>query len=314
MRAIRIGGIVAGVLILGFLVLSILPKRPYRTSLVTIEQGMVAEEVADLLKREGLIPSKNLFLLFLKLRGAQDRIKAGVYEIDSKKGTCPIIKKLILGKSETVKVIVPEGATARQIAELIEQKGLGSKEKFLKIIEKRQLEGYLFPETYLIDYDASEEEIIDMMVDQFNKIFSEEMEERGKKLNLTKRDTVILASIIEKEAAKDDERVLISAVFHNRLKKHWYLESCATVQYALGKHKRKLTYKDLKVDSPYNTYMHFGLPPGPICNPGLASINAALYPAETDLMFFVAEGGGTHNFSKYYEKHLEVQKKKSKKK
>ncbi len=176
------------------------------------------------------------------------------------------------------------------------------------------MEGYLFPETYFIDYDASPEEIVDMMVDQFNKVFTQTMEERGKKFKFTKRDTIILASIIEKEAVKDEERPLISAVFHNRLKKRWYLESCATVQYALGEHKEKLTYEDVKVNSPYNTYIHFGLPPGPICNPGLAAIEAALYPADTDLMFFVSEGEGTHRFSKYYKKHLEVQKKKPKKK
>jgi len=213
-----------------------------------------------------------------------------------------------------MKLTIPEGFTARQIGQLIEEKGLGRRKRFLKIVEQRGVEGYLFPETYFVEYDISEEEIIDTMVDQFNKLFTKEMEEQGKKFNFTKRDTVILASIIEKEAARDEERPLISGVFHNRLRKRWYLESCATVQYALGEHKEKLTYEDLKVDSPYNTYDHFGLPPGPICNPGLGSIKAALYPAETDLMFFVAEGEGTHGFSKYYGKHLEVQKQKSNKK
>jgi len=193
---------------------------------------------------------------------------------------------------------------------LIEQKGLGRKDKFLKIVEEKKLEGYLFPETYFVNYDISEEQIIEIMVDQFNKVFTKELEERGKEFNFARRDVIILASIIEKEAAKEEERPLISAVFHNRLKKRWYLESCATVQYALGKHKNRLTYKDLKVDSPYNTYAHFGLPPGPICNPGFGSIEAALYPADSDLMFFVAEGEGTHRFSKYYQKHLKVQKEK----
>jgi UPF0755 protein len=314
MRIIRIGVVILCLFILGISLLFILSHRPAKTSLVTIEQGMTAEEVGDLLKREGLIFSRNFFLFLLGLKGAQNRIKAGVYEIDSKEGIYRITKKLILGKSERVRLIVPEGATANQIAQLIEQKGLGSKNKFLKIVEKKELEGYLFPDTYLIDYNASEEKIIDMMIDQFNKMFTKEMEETGKKFNFTKRDAVILASIIEKEAARDEERTLISAVFHNRLKKRWYLESCATIQYALGKHKPKLSYEDLKVDSPYNTYTHFGLPPGPICNPGLASIKAAVYPAETDLMFFVTQGEGTHRFSKYYEKHLEVQKKKLDKK
>jgi len=314
MRMVRIGIVFLCLLFLGVLLLSIFSRRVHKTSLVTIEQGMTARQVADLLKTEGLISSKNYFLLLLRIKGAKNRIKAGLYEINSKENTWRIIGKLVSGKSEKIKLTVPEGFTARQIAHLIEDKGLGRRKKFLKIVEKKEAEGYLFPETYFVEYDTPEEKIIDMMLDQFNKVFTKEMEERGKKLNFSKRQTVILASIIEKEAVKEEERPLISGIFHNRLRKRWYLESCATVQYALGEHKEKLSYEDLKVDSPYNTYNHFGLPPGPICNPGLASIQAALYPAQTDLMFFVAEGGGTHEFSKYYQKHLEVQKQKSNKK
>jgi UPF0755 protein len=307
---IRIGVIILCFLILGILVLFILSHRPAKTSLVTIEQGMPAQRIAEILKHEGLIPSKNYFLILLRVRKAQNKIKAGVYEIDSREGTGQIIEKLVSGKCKTVKLSVPEGFTARQIAELIEQKGLGKKDRFLQVVEEKRLEGYLFPGTYLVIYGTLEEKIIDIMVDQFNKVFTKEMEEKGKEFNFTKKDTVILASIIEKETAKDEERPLISAVFHNRLRKRWYLESDATVQYALEKHKEKLTYKDLKVDSLYNTYTHFGLPPGPICNPSLRSIKAALYPTKTDLMFFVAQGEGTHRFSRYYKKHLEVQKEK----
>jgi len=314
MRMTRIGIVFLCLLFLGILLLFIFSHRSPKTCLVTIEQGMAAGRVADLLKTEGLISSKNYFLFLLRLKGTKARIKAGVYEIDSKDSTWRIINKLVFGRSKKIKLTIPEGFTAHQIGQLIEEKGLGRRKRFLKIVGQRGVEGYLFPETYFVEYDISEEEIIDTMVDQFNKLFTKEMEEQGKKFNFTKRDTVILASIIEKEAARDEERPLISGIFHNRLRKRWYLESCATVQYALGEHKDKLTYEDLKVDSPYNTYNHFGLPPGPISNPGLASIKAALYPAETDLMFFVAEGEGTHGFSKYYGKHLEVQKQKSNKK
>jgi len=314
MKRIRIGIVFLCFFSLGIFLLFIFSHRPHKTSLVTIEQGMAARRVADLLKIEGLISSKNYFLFLLRLKSAKARIKAGVYEIDSKESTWRIINRLVSGRTKKIKLTIPEGFTARQIGQLIEEKGLGRRKRFLKIVEQRGVEGYLFPETYFVEYDISEEEIIDAMVDQFNKLFTKEMEEKVKKFNFTKRDTVILASMIEKEAARDEERPLISGVFHNRLRKHWYLESCATVQYALGEHKEKLTYEDLKVDSPYNTYNHFGLPPGPICNPGLASIKAALYPAETDLMFFVAEGEGTHGFSKYYGQHLEVQKQKANKK
>ncbi|MDH5174194.1 MAG: endolytic transglycosylase MltG [Elusimicrobiota bacterium] len=313
MKAIKIGVIIVCLLSLVNLMVFFLSPRYGKTALVTIEQGMTAHEVAELLEKEGLISSKNYFLFLLRLRGVHRKIKAGIYEVNSKESTWRVISKLFLGKSKKVKLAIPEGFTARQIAQLVEEKGLGEKDKFLEIVEQKKLEGYLFPETYFIDYDTSQEEIVDMMVGQFNKVFTQGMEERGKKFKFTKRDTIIMASVIEKEAVKDEERPLISAVFHNRLKKRWYLESCATVQYALGEHKEKLTYEDVKVNSPYNTYIHFGLPPGPICNPGLAAIEAALYPAETDLMFFVTKGEGTHRFSKYYQKHLEVQKEKSKK-
>jgi len=311
---IGMGGIVLAFLILGILVLFISSHQTSRTALITIEERMTGQQVAELLKTEGLISSRNYFLFLLRLKGAHKGIKAGMYEISTKESTWKIINKLVSGKSKKIRLSIPEGLTARQIAQLIEEKELGKRKKFLKIVEQKRLEGYLFPETYFIEYGTSEEEIIDMMVNQFNKVFTEEMEERGKKFNFEKRDTVILASLIEKEAARDEERPLISAVFHNRLRKRWYLESCATVQYALGEHKEKLTYKDLRVDSPYNTYTHFGLPPGPICNPGLSSIKAVLYPADSDLMFFVSEGEGTHRFSKYYQKHLEVQKERLNKK
>ena len=128
---------------------------------------------------------------------------------------------------------------------------------------------------------------------------------KNKALKLSYGHIVTLASLVEKEARVPQERAVIAGVFYNRLRKRWRLESCASVEYALGKWKRKLSYKDLAVDSPYNTYLHFGLPPGPICNPGQAALEAAAHPAATDMMFFIAEGDGTHRFSRYYKEHLE---------
>jgi len=133
------------------------------------------------------------------------------------------------------------------------------------------------------------------------------MTAQAKALHLSYAQIVTLASLVEKEARAPQERPLIAGVFYNRLRKHWRLESCATVEYALGTWKPQLTYKDLDVQSPYNTYRHFGLPPGPICNPGAASLEAAAHPAPTDMMFFVADGQGTHRFSRYYKEHLAAQ-------
>lgn len=196
----------------------------------------------------------------------------------------------------------------------MEKKGVCSGEKFLKIVKNKKLEGYLFPETYFFEPDSTEEKVIQTLTNQFEKKFSDDFIKKAKELKMSKEKIIILASIIEKEAKKDEERPLISSVFHNRIKKGWNLESCATVLYSLGRHKDFLTYKDTKVNSPFNTYIHHGLPPAPISNPGIASITAALYPAVSDDMFFVADGSGTHRFSKYVEEHIKNKKLKKKSK
>jgi len=215
-----------------------------------------------------------------------------------------VLRDIINGNTYRIKVTVPEGFTAVEIAELLGKKGVCNGKKFLGIVKNKKLEGYLFPETYFFEPDSLEDKVIQILKNQFEKIFTDDFIKRAVDLKMSKEKIIILASIIEKEAKKDEERPRISAVFYNRLKKGWNLESCATVLYALGKHKDFLTYKDTKVDSTFNTYIHPGLPPAPICNPGLASIKAALYPAETSDMFFVADGSGTHKFSKYAEEHI----------
>ena len=213
------------------------------------------------------------------------------------------------GRSHKIKVTIPEGFTAAEIAVLLDSASICSGEKFLGIVEEKLLEGYLFPDTYFFDIDMPPYSVADVLRDSFNKKFSNDLRKSAVESGLSEKDTVILASLIEKEAKKDEERPLISAVFRNRLKKGWHLESCATIIYALGKHKDRLTYKDTKVNSPYNTYLFPGLPPSPICNPGFSSLNAAIFPADTDAMFFVSDGAGSHKFSKYFSEH-NVNKKK----
>ncbi len=286
----------------------LMPSRPGSSVIINVNPGMTAREVAGVLKSRGVISNEKLFLGLLRITGGDKKIKRGTYRLNAGLNIFSVVGKLVSGDVLMVRVTIPEGFTAEQIAGLVEQKKLGDREEFMKIVRERKLEGYLFPETYLVPLYSSEEDIIEMMVKQFNVIFTEELLEKGKKYRFTKNDIIILASIIEREAAKENERSLISAVFHNRLKKRYYLESCATVLYVLGKHKDKLMYEDLKVDSPYNTYRNFGLPPGPICNPGLNSLVAAVNPEDTDLYFFVSNGDGTHEFSSQYRRHLKVQK------
>jgi UPF0755 protein len=166
------------------------------------------------------------------------------------------------------------------------------------------LEGYLFPETYFFDVETDERAVVKIMVDQFHQVFADSLYRRLPVLDLSLHQAVTLASIVELEAVAAEERPVISGVFQRRLKLNRRLESCATVEYALGVHKKRLTNADLKVQSPFNTYRYRGLPPGPIGNPGRAAILATLYPTDTEYLYFVARGDGTHIFSRTNKEHV----------
>jgi UPF0755 protein len=165
-------------------------------------------------------------------------------------------------------------------------------------------EGYMFPDTYRIAAGTSEEQLVKIMVSQFDQQFTPAMRQRAAELGISVRDIIIMASLVEKEARVEKERPIIAGVFYNRLKQSMPLQSCATIQYILGYAKPELTVADTELPSPYNTYLNPGLPPGPIANPGLASINAVLYPAETEYLYFVADKNGSHRFSRTYDEHL----------
>ncbi len=231
--------------------------------------------------------------------------------------------KTITKSRETKKFTIPEGYELKQIVDKLSAENLIDREKFMHLVEygkfhhefikdlpirKNRLEGYLFPDTYEIYTDTSEEDIIKKMLDRFEQKFESKYYKKSKQLNMTIDQVITLASIIEREAMLDEERYLISSVFHNRLKSNEYpfLQSCATVQYILGERKPILSIQDTKIDSPYNTYKFSGLPPGPIASPGEKAIEAALYPEETEYMFFSANNDGSHTFSKTYEQHLNV--------
>ncbi|PKN01789.1 MAG: endolytic transglycosylase MltG [Elusimicrobia bacterium HGW-Elusimicrobia-1] len=277
--------------------------------LVDIPRDSTAARASRILADRGAVKSPGIFRYWLKLARAESRIKAGVYEIAPRESVFGVASKIVRGDSHRIRLTVPEGYEAARIAALAESSGLGASAEFLAYVAKNGLEGYLFPETYFFDYGSTAEAVARRMKEEFDRRITPDMLERAKETGLDLRRLVILASIIEKEATKNDRR-LVSAVFHNRLKRRMYLESCATVLYALGKHKDRLIYADLRVKSPYNTYLNYGLPPGPISNPGMESIMAALYPDDSAALFFVVdETSGTHIFSRYYKDHLGVQKK-----
>ncbi len=299
-----------------FWVLFVPHRLGHTPTLVSIDRGMPAGKVAELLKKDGIIGDVFSFKLTRSLRKA--KFKAGDYELSPSMNNWKIISMLASGKVKQYKITVPEGYSTKQIARLLAAQHVTSDTAFLKkcadaeLVRRKKLEGntfegYLFPETYLFNVNMKEEEIIGMMYANFKAV----MEKNGvyKKCEAKKPgfyDVLKLASIVEKEAEKPSERALIAGVFTNRLKARMRLESCATVSFALGdrvKGKTRLSLNDLEVESRYNTYKYYGLPPAPICNPGLPSILAALNPAETKFMFFVSKGDGTHEFSETLEQH-----------
>ena len=237
------------------------------------------------------------------------KLQAGKFNFQKDKNNFQLIKKLVYGNESLVKVTVLEGWSLIQISKEIEKK-IGIKQmdflevsrhpQFLKKlgIVAKSLEGYLFPETYFFSERVSPESIIETMVFQFRKNFSNEFKNRMQDIGFNEIEVITLASIIEGEAIFDIERSKVSSVYHNRLRRGMKLQADPTIQYIIEGPPRRLLNKDLKIESPYNTYLNYGLPPGPINNPGLQSIKAALFPMETNFYYFVAKGDGYHTFTK----------------
>lgn len=300
------------------------PVSPGNTDPVLFEvsQGSGLTAIAKALKSQDLIKSELGFRQQAKSMGAEAALKAGNYELNKGMSAAEIIEKMVAGDVyvEKVKVVIPEGFELKQIVERLTEAGLIDSTEFEKAMQqgqfdykivselpegKNRMEGFLFPATYQIPKDASEEEIVTLMLGTFNKHFKDEYYVRAKEVNLSVLEVVTLASIVEREAKLDSERALIAGVFLNRLKVNKQLESCATIQYALGERKTRLYYKDLEVNSPYNTYKHRGLPPGPIASPGAKSIEAVLYPEASEYLYFrtSAKGDGSHDFSETFQEH-----------
>jgi len=286
-------------------------------ALVEVPPGASASRIARMLEDRGLVRSARLFRLLAEL--SRDDLKAGTYELDGRWPAHRILQKLRRGRPYTVKVTIPEGLTLRQIAGVLRRKVQVDSAAFVALaadsafarslgVPAPTLEGYLFPDTYLLPWRPSPDAVLRTMVEGFRRAFPDTLWERAGALGLSPHQVVILASIVEKEAMVDWERPLIASVFLRRLKLGYPLQSCSTVLYAMGRHKTHLTERDLHFPSPYNTYLHRGLPPGPISNPGRASVLAVLYPAKEEYLYFVSKGDGTHIFSKSYREHLRAKR------
>ncbi len=270
---------------------------------VFIPPDSSVKDIANILKSHKLILDPVGFEFIVRLKGVQRNLKSGEYElknIDNVFGLISVLEKGVPRKE--VRVTIPEGFTVYDIANRLKKYGIIS--DVHKFIEKaKPFEGYLFPDTYFFYVDEDPEKIIKTMTTRFYQVLPKNYTEMVKKKGLNLKEAVILASIVEKEAKFDKDRALVASVFLNRLKIGMPLQSDATVNYALRNHKVWLSQKDLSIDSPYNTYKYAGLPPGPICNPGLKSLLAVAEAPETDYYYFLTKPNGETVFERTLEEH-----------
>ena len=286
--------------------------------LVKVKPGVTSGEIADILADKRLIKNRTVFLFAAKSAGLDKALQAGEYFLSRSMSVKQIIEVMAKGVTADIQVTIPEGYTVEQIAGLLEEKGLARKERFLALARtyapfdraesrpgvKYRAEGFLFPDTYRINRDAGEEEILKLLSQEFARKFGPELQAQAKASGMSIYDVIILASLIEREVQLAKERPMVARVFLNRIKIDMPLQSCATIQYILGYAKEELTIADTQLPSPYNTYLHPGMPPGPVANPGLPSIKAALNPVEGDWLYFVVDGKtGGHRFSRTLAEH-----------
>ncbi|MCX7784781.1 MAG: endolytic transglycosylase MltG [candidate division WOR-3 bacterium] len=275
---------------------------------IIIYPGESAKSVATKLLENGIIRDQETFLFWAKILGCDKKIKSGRYYFNANTRALKVLRTLTTGGENKTLVVIPEGYTIKDIARILHNEGICSENDFIKEchnktflltlnIKAGSAEGYLFPDSYDFIIPSDPKDIIRTMVNRFWQVYQEIHDHKP-------LDTVlIIASLVEKEAKLDSERPLIASVFYNRLKNKMPLQSCATVQYVLPVHKEQLSVEDTKINSPYNTYLHQGLPPTPICNPGKASLIAAIRPANTKYLYFAVNSNGKHFFSKTFSEH-----------
>ena len=326
---------IVSILIYGFFITSVIPLN--KDFNLEVKNGDTLSSVIKTLKKHGLMGNDFIIKIYTRIFFPDLVIKVGSYRVSKYTTYWSLMKDLNKGIGFLKKIIIPPGLKLSEIASLFESNNVMTEEDFYMVIRKdsflaqwdffhdknlinywenfktqipleNRLEGFLYPETYFVSENTKPKEILKISVDYFFSILSKiplidklSIEEIYKK--------IIIASLIEEEAVVDSEKPIIASVIYNRLNKGMRLELCPTVEYILPEHKKKLTEDDLKVPSIYNTYLHKGLPPTPICNPSFNSLKAAFFPAKTDYLFYVAKGDGTHYFSKTFTEHLKYKSK-----
>ena len=292
---------------------------PEKEGYVHIRSDMTATEAAEELHEQGYVASPLFFRLATVVTGQAHEIKEGEYLINTDMSARDMLAKLTSGKTEAARLVIPEGYTVWQIAKTVAAMGKVSEEDFLAAARDRErlypymkshrkvtfpAEGFLFPDTYFVPANATAGDIVDMMLKNFDDHLSDDMKRKIDEENLSIYQFVTLASLVEKEAKYEKDRPLIAAVFLNRLGKGMKLQSDASISYAMGNHKAAYSLAETKYDSPYNTYMYEGLPPGPIGNPGMDCMNAVLNAPHVPYLYFVADGDGHNYFATTYEEHM----------
>ena len=322
---IKTVGSIAGIIfasILAFYLLVIYwpQSNPYERVEINIPKGVTLSEISDILKEKRIISNKRTFTMAVKSLGHEKNIPAGSYILHNALNNRVIINQLVYGIPSLKKITILEGWTINDIANELDKKLKINKKKFLRLchdikrvklfnLQGNSFEGYLFPDTYTFAEGIDPNLVLNRMVNEFNNNISKSMKVQAQELGMSILEIITLASIIEGEAIYDSERSIISAVYHNRLKKGMKLQADPTIQYIIDDGPRRLLNDDLKIQSNYNTYLNFGLPPGPINNPGKESIIAALYPSVNDYLYFVARGDGYHTFTKNEKDHNKAKRK-----
>ena len=293
-------------------------NREINATIITIEKGMSLNTVSELLLDEDVVINQNIFKLKVIGRGLSSKVPTGKFLIEGKISDAIIIDLIFNKGPIKLKLTIPEGLQSKKLFKNINSL-LNTDYDFDQYFESQNileqynisaktLEGYLYPNTYYIYHDSDPKEIIDILLQEFWNQFDKNLQDRANQLGFSVHEVVTLASIIEGEAMLDSERETISSVYHNRLKINMKLQADPTIQYILSGPPKALSNRDLRVKSDYNTYQNYGLPPGPINNPGIESIKAALYPEDTNFLFFVAQGDGSHAFTTNEKDHEEAKK------
>jgi len=285
---------------------------------VQIKPGMTAGEIGEVLQEKGVIDGKYRFWLIAKLNGLENKFKTGNYAFHQHMAAKEVLDMLVKGSSLVVRFTIPEGYNVDEIAAYLAEKGIAGQAEFQRAAKdfapygymtedsraKYRAEGFLFPDTYEVRSDVSAGDVLQLMADEFDQKLTPELRQQAADEGLSIHDLITLASLVEKEARFEEDRPVIAQVFLKRLRIGMPLQSDTTIQYLLDTPKEDVSIADTKMESPYNTYQHTGLPPGPIANPGIASIKAVLYPADTDYLYFVADREGKNHYSQNYDEHL----------